>query len=179
MVEVRKFERITEKKHRRVVPHQVPVALLGVEFHGKAPDIPFGIGGAALTCDGRKTQKAVGLFTGFRKDIRLGVLGNVVGNGKGAIGAGALGVHAALGDHLPVEVSKLLQKPDILQEDGTARSRGHGILVINNGSAIPGGQFFLFIFHSIISFIHLLSTTLHLHLSKKYTLRGQITRVSL
>ena len=77
------------------------------------------------------------------EDLGLGVLGDVVGDGKSAIGAGALGVHAPLGDHLPVKVGEFLQKPDILKQHRAARSGGHGVLVVDDWGAVPGGQFFL------------------------------------
>jgi hypothetical protein len=43
---------------------------------------------------------------------------NILGGGKSPVGAGSLGVHAPLGDYLPVEVGHLLQIPDILQRTG-------------------------------------------------------------
>jgi hypothetical protein len=39
---------------------------------------------------------------------------DVVRDGERTVGAGALGVHAPLGNHLTVEVGELLQEPDIL-----------------------------------------------------------------
>ena len=123
MVEVRKFEGIAEEKDRCVITHKVPVTLLSIELHGKASDVPFGIGSAALAGHGGKTKQTVGLFAYFRKDICPGVLGNVVGNGKGTKGAGAFRVHTPFGYHLPVEMGQFLQKPDILQEGRASGSR--------------------------------------------------------
>ena len=138
VVEVGEFERIAQEEDRRVVAHQVPVALLGVELHGKTPDVPLGVGSAALAGHRGKAQEKIGLLADFGKNLGLGVAGDVVGDGKGAIGAGTLGVHAAFGDYLPVEVGKFLQIPDILQQHRAARSGGHGVLVVDDGSAVPG-----------------------------------------
>jgi len=105
VVEVGELEGITKEEYGRVVPHQIPVSLLGIEFHGEAPDVPLGVGGASLTGDGGETQETVGLLAHRGENLGLGVLGDVVGNGERALGAGALGVHAPLRDHLPVKVA--------------------------------------------------------------------------
>ena len=150
VVEVGELEGIAQEEDRRVVAHQIPVALLGIELHRKAPDVPLGVGGAALAGDGGKAQEAVGLLADLGEDLGLGVLGDVMGDGEGAVGAGTLGVHPAFGDHLPVEVGEFLQEPDILQQHRSARSGGHGVLVVDDGGAGPGGQFFLLFFHKLL-----------------------------
>ena len=142
VVEVGELERIAQEEDRRVVAHQVPVALLGVELHGKAADVTLGVGRAALAGHGGKADEEIGLLSHLGEDLGLGIAGDVVGDGEGAVGAGTLGVHAALGDHLPVEVGEFLQEPDILQQHRAARSGGHDVLVVGDGSAGVGGQFF-------------------------------------
>ena len=42
MVEVRKFERVAEEEDGRVVAHQIPVTLLGVEFKRKTANVLLG-----------------------------------------------------------------------------------------------------------------------------------------
>ncbi len=116
MVQVGKLQRVAQEKHRRIIAHKVPVALLGVELHGKAPDIALGIGSSPLAGNRGKADEEVGLFADSRKYFRFGIFGNIMRDGKGAVGARALGMHAPLGDYLPVEMGKLLQKPDILQK---------------------------------------------------------------
>jgi hypothetical protein len=58
----------------------------------------------------------------FRKQLRLGVAADVVGDGESAERARALGVHAALRDHFTVEMGQLLQQPHVLQHQRTARA---------------------------------------------------------
>jgi hypothetical protein len=65
----------------------------------------------------------------------LGVFGDILGDREGAEGARALGVHAALGDHLAVEMRQLLQEPHVLQQHGAARAGGHAVLVVGHGRA--------------------------------------------
>ena len=66
-----------------------------------------------------------------------------MGDSKGAVDAGSLGVHAPFGDDLTIEVGKFLQKPDILQHCRSAWSGGHGVLVVDAVGAVSGGEFFL------------------------------------
>ena len=48
VVEVGEFQRVAQEEDRRVVAHEIPVALFGVELHGEAADVALGVGGAAL-----------------------------------------------------------------------------------------------------------------------------------
>ncbi|KAI1696513.1 helix-turn-helix domain-containing protein [Ditylenchus destructor] len=60
---------------------------------------------------------------------------DVLRHREAAIGARALGVHAALGNDLAVEVGQLLQQPDVLQERGAARACGLDVEVVDDGRA--------------------------------------------
>jgi len=115
VVEVGELEGIAQEEDGRVVAHQVPVSLLGIELDGKAADIALGIRRASLAGHGGETGEEIGLLSHFGEDLCLGVAGDVMGDCKGTVGPGSLGVHAPLGDDLPVEVSEFFQEPDILQ----------------------------------------------------------------
>ena len=95
------FSGSRRKKTGRVVAYQVPVARVGVEFHGEAPDVALGIGGAALSGYGREADQTVGLFTHLRKDRGPGVFGDVVRHGEGPESSRSFGVHAAVRGSLP------------------------------------------------------------------------------
>ena len=140
VVEVGELERVAQEEYRRVVADHVPVAFLGVELHGEAADVALGIGGAALAGHGGEAGEQLGLLADLGKDFRPRVFGDVVRDGEGAVGAGALGVHAPLGDDLAVEVGELFQEPDILQQLRPARAGGHHVLVVGNRAAGVGGQ---------------------------------------
>ena len=141
VVEVGELEGIAQEEDRRVVAHQVPVALVGVELDREAPDVALGVGGAALAGDRGETHEEIGLLSDLGEDARLGVAGDVAGDGEGAVGTRPLGVHTPLGNHLAVEVGELLQEPDVLQQHRPARSGGDDVLVVDDGSADAGGQF--------------------------------------
>src|SRR3546814_15425472 len=64
-----------------------------------------------------------GLLANFREQLGTGVFSDVVRDGKGAIGPGAFGVHAALGDDFALEVSQLFQQPDVLKQGRSAECR--------------------------------------------------------
>ena len=157
MVEVGKLERIAQEEDRRVVPHQVPVTFLGVKLHGEAPDVPLGVGCPTLTGDGGEAKETVGLLSDLGEDFGAGVRGDVVGNGEGAVGTGALGVHPPFWDYLPVEVRHFFQEPGILQELRPSRSGRQDVLVVDNGGAVSGGQLLL-VFHDRSPFIYLFSS---------------------
>ncbi len=67
MVEVGELQRIAEEKHRGVIAHEIPVALIGIEFHRKTTDIPLGICGTTFSCYSGETEKAVSFFPFFAK----------------------------------------------------------------------------------------------------------------
>ncbi|MNV84127.1 hypothetical protein D3C71_1779830 [compost metagenome] len=50
-------------------------------------------------------------------------------------------MHAALGNHFAVEVGELFQVPDVLQQHRAARTGGHRVLIVGNGSAGDCGEF--------------------------------------
>ena len=144
VVEVGELQRVAQEEDGGVVAHEVPVALFGVELHGKAADIALGIGSAALTGHGGEAHEALGLLAHLAEDGGTGVLSDVVCHGEGAIGACALGVHAAFGNHLAVEVGELLYQPRVLHEDGAALASGLRVLVVGHGTSVGRGQSILF-----------------------------------
>src|SRR5580658_1564769 len=130
MIEVGKAQRIAKKEHRRIVAYHIPVALLGIELQGKAADVAFGIRRTALACYGREACEHGGLLADLRKDLRFRIAADVMRDGEGSMGSGALGVHAPFGDHFAIEVRELLDQPDILQQCRAARARRLDIEIV-------------------------------------------------
>ncbi len=137
MIEIDKLQRIAKEEHWGVVARQIPIALFGVEFQREAANIPLSISCAPLAGNSWKAGQHVSFFTNFRKYFCFGVSCYIVCDSKGAKGAWTLGVHAALRDDFPVEVSHLFQEPYILERDGSPFACGDRILVVTDGC--PGG----------------------------------------
>ena len=114
MVQVRELERVAQEEDRRVVAHQIPVALVGVELDRKAANVALSVRRTALARHGRKAHKEVGLLAHLGKDRRARVGRDVVRHRKGAVRARAFGVHAPLRNHLAVEVREFFEEPRVL-----------------------------------------------------------------
>ena len=142
-VQVGEVVHIPQEKGGGVVAHQVPVALFRIEFAGYAADVALGIGGAALAGHGGKADEYVGLFAHLGEQLGLCVWGDIVGDGEGAVGAPALGVHAALGDDLTVKMGQLFQQPHILQGNRAPGAGRQRVFVFGHGGAHFVGQFFI------------------------------------
>ena len=123
---------IAEEEHRRVVADEVPVAFFGVELQREAANVALGVGGAALAGHGREAGEHRRLLADLREDLGLGVAGDVVRDGECAVCAGALGVHAPLGNHLAVEVGELFEQPDVLQQRRPARPGGLNVEIVGD-----------------------------------------------
>ena len=132
MVQIGEFQRIFQKEDRCVVSDQIPVPLFSIKLHRKTADIALGIGRTTFTGDRRKTHEHLGLFSDLRKDLRLCVSADIVGNSKGSKSSRPFRMHTSLGNHLAIETGKLLLKPDILHQQRPARSGSDDIIVINH-----------------------------------------------
>ena len=146
MVQVGELQGIAQEEYGRVVAHEIPVAFLGIELHREAPDIALGVGSAALAGHRGKAEEEFGLLAHFGENLRLGVAGDIVGDGEGAVSAGTLGVHAPLGYHLPVEVGELFQEPDILQQHRAAWPAVMVFWLSTTGAPFLVVSFFFFMF---------------------------------
>ena len=152
VVKIRELEGVAEEEHRGVVAHQIPVSFLGVHLHGESADVALGVGRSPLPGHGGEADEQIGLLADSGEDFGSRVLGDVVGDGEGAEGAGAFGVHAALRDDFPVEVGEFLQIPHILQEHGPPRPGGKDVLVVRNGRPLVSGQLVFLIAHNCSPF---------------------------
>ena len=112
--EVRELNAIADEEHRRVVAHDVEVALFGVELQRKTAHVTPAIRGALLTSDsGESCQHR-------RDNVRLedgslSVLGDVLSDGQLTESTCALSVNNALRDALTVEVRQLFQQVDVVE----------------------------------------------------------------
>ncbi len=56
-----------------------------------------------------------------------------MGNFDVAMSTSALGMHNSLGDSLSVKLGKLINKMEVLKQDGSARTGSYRVLVVVNG----------------------------------------------
>ena len=131
--EIAKFFGVLDKKHRGVVPDQVPVAVLGVELHRKAARVALGVGAAFLASHRGEAHEHPRLLADLTEQLRPGVGRDVVRDRKRAVGASALGVHDALWNAFAVEVRHFLVQDVVLQQNGATWANGHGIVVLDVG----------------------------------------------
>ena len=110
-VQVGEFARVAQEEHRRVVADHIPVAFFGIELQGKAADVAFRIGCAALACYGGETGEHFGFLTDFAEDFGAGVFCDVVRHGKRTERARTFGVHTAFRDDFAHEVGEFFIQP--------------------------------------------------------------------
>ena len=113
----------------------------------------LGVGGAPLARDGREPREHLALVADLAEQRRLRVLSDVVRDPEGAVGAGALGVHATLRDDLAVEVRELRQEPQVLQQQRAAGPGGEAVLVVAHRRTGGGGQRRSVVFGHLGSFV--------------------------
>src|SRR5439155_26825474 len=150
MDKVRELERIADEEYRRIVAHQVPVALFGVVLHRKPAGIALGVRGALLSADGREAQEHRSLLANLFKQLRRRVLRHVrVGHRKGAVSARALGMDDTLRNTLAVEVRHLLKQQEVLKTDGPGTPTVREFWVLPTGPPLSGVLNLLFVSSSI------------------------------
>ena len=126
--EVRKLNTVAQEEHRGVVTHDVVVALLGVELQRESAHVAHRIGEALLARDGGEAGQHRG-HAPWLEQVRLGVLGDILGDGQFTKGTGALGVHVALRDALAVEVRVLFHQVHVGKQQRTLLAHGRGVLL--------------------------------------------------
>ena len=129
--EIGEFQRITHEENRRVVADQIPITLGRIEFHREAAHVALGIGRAQLAGHGREAQDHRRLRARLQR-LRLGILGDVAGDGQRAIGTPALGMDDTFGDAFAILVCQLFEQLIILEQQRTARACAQAVLVIGN-----------------------------------------------
>ena len=138
MDEVGELQRIADEEDRRVVAGHVVIALFGVELDREAARVARGVGGALFAADSGEPGEHFGLLARPREELGARVLRHVGGALELAVGAGALGVHDALGDALAVEVRQLLHQVHVPRQDRPARPCGQRVLIVIHTR--PGGE---------------------------------------
>src|SRR5207302_9486255 len=94
--EVGEPQGVAVEQDRSVVPHQVVVAVLGVELDGEAAGVALRVRRAELAGDAREAQEDRGALADRAQEGGLGPPGDIVGDLEEAVGGAAPGVHHPL-----------------------------------------------------------------------------------
>jgi len=146
MDEIRELNRILNEENRGVVTNHVVVTILSIELDGKTSGISVAIVGTTLTGNSGEAGENGSSLANVLKEFGLGELRNIMSKFKVTMGTSTLGVDNSLRNTLSVEVSELVNKVEVLEEERTSGSSGHGVLVVIDGSTVGGGK--LFALHS-------------------------------
>ncbi len=143
--DVRKLDGVADEEDREIVAHEVPVAVFGVEFHGKPAGVAGDFGGIPSADDGGEPDGEWCPLPGLLEDLGAGVFrGRLVAYLSGgvelAIADEAARMHHALGNALAVEMSDLFQELIVFQRRRTAAADGSLRLVVADRMALPVGQ---------------------------------------
>ena len=139
MHHVRELDGIANEEGREVVAHQVPVAFAGIELGGEATRIAQGFRRVVTVHHRGETHEYRGGAAGG-KDLGLAQVAQVIGDGKGAMGAGAPRMHDALRNALTVEALEFLDQLYVLQQHRPGGAGGLRVLVIANRGTVVTGQ---------------------------------------
>ena len=139
MDKVRKFDGVLNKEDRNIVPDQIEVAFLGVEFDGEPADVAGQIHRSSAPGNCRKARKD------GRFHLRIGekrgachVLHGFV-RLKETVRRGAARVDDPFGDSLVIEMRDLFAQDEVFEQCRAAAARFEGVLVVgDDGSLICG-----------------------------------------
>ena len=136
--EVRELERVADEEDRRVVAHEIPVALVRVELDREAADIALRVRRAEFARHRGEARQYGRALVEFGEEAGARVPRDVMGHGEGTVRAPSLRVYDPLRNPLPVLVRQLLDEVVVLQEQRPARSCGQAVLVVGDGIAAAG-----------------------------------------
>jgi len=112
--EVGELQRVADEEDRGVVPHEVVVALLGVELDREAARVALGVGRALFAPHRGEASDDLRALAHRGQEFGTRVAGHVVGYLEVTVGPGPLGVDHPLRDAFAVEVGQLLDKVNVL-----------------------------------------------------------------
>ncbi len=136
---VRELHRVANEEDWRVIADQVVIAFTGVEFQREATHVAPGVGAAHLTGYGRKARQHLCRHTLLEQGC-FGIGRNVLGGFEYAERPGTLGVWLTLRHLLSIEMSHLLEKVHVVQQDWTIWADAERITVAWSGTARTSGR---------------------------------------
>ena len=156
MYKIAEFLRVFDKEYGRVVTHQVPVAIFGIELQREAAWVALGICTTFFAAYGAETYEQLGLLAYLVKYLRLCILADIMRHGECTEGAGTLCVYYPFRYALPVKVGHLLMQYVVLQQQRPSRTCAQRVLILSKGPARCRSQFcglIISVRHSVSDFI--------------------------
>jgi len=129
VIEVRELERISKEEDRCIIADQVPSSPPRCRTSSRSRGYRARRRPPRARRHRREASEHLGLFADLGEDLGLGKTGDVVSYSEGAVRARALGVHTALGDHLPIEWASFSRNQMSWSSAGPPGSGGHHVLV--------------------------------------------------
>lgn len=110
--------------------HHIPVAFFCVELDSETSGIAFRVSRSLLAADGRKTSEHWSALADRVEELRLADFLDVVGDLEVSPSASTFSVNDSFGNALTIEVSKLVDQVEVLEEESTVLTSSHGVLIV-------------------------------------------------
>ena len=140
MDEIGKLDGVLDEENRDVVADEVPIALFGIELHGKPAHVTRCIDRARAAGDRREPGEDRHLLALALEQISARQVGERLIGLKEPMRRGASGVNDPLRNPLVIEVKYFLPKDEILEQRRAASAGLERLLIVGNGDALVGGE---------------------------------------
>ena len=138
--QVGKLDRVLDEEHRDVVAHEIEVAFLRVELHGKAAHVARHVARARAAGDGGKAHEHRRLLLRILQERGPRQLRQRLVRLKEAVRARAARMDDPLGNPLVIEVRDLLAEDEVFEQRRPACARAQRVLIVRNRQALIGRQ---------------------------------------
>jgi hypothetical protein len=132
MEEVWELHGVLDEEDWGVVANHVVVSFFGVELDGESTRISVAIVGYTLSSNGGESEEDWSSLANLAEEGSLGEAGDIVGDLQESVSSSSLGMDDSLWDSLSGEVSKLVQKGEILSQDWSSWASGERVLIVIN-----------------------------------------------
>lgn len=122
MNEIGELDWVLDEENGSVVSDHVVIAFLSVELHSEAAGVSLGVGRSELSSHSRESNEHGSPLANGIEELGLAELGYIVGNLKVSMSACSLGVDDSFRNSLSVKLGELIDKVEVLEEDGASGS---------------------------------------------------------
>jgi len=140
MDQVGELDRVLDEEDGDIVADQIPIALPGVEFYGKAAHVAGDIGGALAPGHGGKAAEQRRLFADPLEDVGARQFRDGLGQLEMAVDAIAARMDDAFRDPLMIEMKDFLAHDLVFDQGPAAGMALQAILVVGYRNPLLGGH---------------------------------------